>query len=216
MGCVAEKVSGTTILLRAQRASAEPRTTRELSSEVACMHLVQCIPKGKKLDLIIRQSVELGVSRISLIQSRNSIPDLSERWDRKREHLEGIVREAYQQSGGNTLTVLEEPRSFETFFKHDPLEPRDLGLFFHEQELEKTSLHEYLGVIPREIRIVIGPEGGLAPEELQLLQAASYRPVYLGKQVLRCETAAVAGLGALRLIMREHPFWSTTDRKSHE
>lgn len=176
------------------------------------IHLIQGIPKGKKLDLVIRQSVELGVTSICPLQCRNSVPDMSERWDRKKQRFEGIIREAFQQSGGSFMPQLYDPCSVRELIINRPLENDEMGLFMHEEELEQSSLHGYLGRIPSAIRLLVGPEGGLSRDELDLLMGSGYKPVFLGRQVLRCETAAIVGLGALGIMVRESPFWILKDR----
>ena len=176
------------------------------------LHLIQGIPKGKKLDMIISQAVQLGVSSILPLQCRNSVAELDERWDRKKTRFQGIIKEAIQQSGSLGMTELLDPCSLGQFLSQHPLPKQGLGLFLHEQLLEQSSLHGYLEGNPTTISLVVGPEGGLAPEEVKLLLEAGFKPIYLGKQILRTETAAIVGLGALRIIVQERPYWSLKDK----
>jgi len=166
------------------------------------------------LDLVIRQSVELGVDSILPLQCRNSVPDLNERWDRKKVRFQAIIREAFQQSGGSVMAILHDPCSVQEMVVNRPLSEDELGLFMHEEELEQSSLHGYLRHIPSAVRLVVGPEGGLSAFEVDLLRQAGYKPIFLGKQVLRSETAAIVGLGALSIMARESPFWILKDRNN--
>lgn len=166
------------------------------------------IPKAKKLDAMIRQSVELGAAAIRPLECRNSVPELGEKWEKRQARYEAIIREAVQQSGAKQVPVLHKPCSVKDLVENHPLGPGELGLFLHEKELEQSSLHGYLEESPVAIRLIVGPEGGLAPEEVSLLAAGAYHPVYFGDQVMRCETAVVAGLAAVRLLLLERPKWS--------
>jgi 16S rRNA (uracil1498-N3)-methyltransferase len=86
-------------------------------------------------------------------------------------------------------------------------EVKKLGIFFHQNPLEISSLHGYLSSEPEEIALVIGPEGGLANEELALLREAGFVPAYLGHRVLRTETAPVFAAAAVRIILLEREGW---------
>ena len=158
------------------------------------VHLVQGIPKGKKLEQIIRQATELGVSSIQPLKCRHSIADLDERWENKRKHLDGVIREAFQQSGGNSLPKLLDPLEPVEFCSQSQAGAEDLVLYFHEQELEQTTLHRYLDHKPASVTIIIGPEGGLAPDEIKIFNQAGFHGVWLGTQVLRTETAAIVAV----------------------
>ena len=208
--CQAISITTTSVVIQAQLV----QEVSPMESEGLRLTLAQGIPKGKKLDLVIRQSVELGVASILPLQCRNSVPDLTERWDRKKVRFEGIIREAYQQSGGSCLARLQDPCSVQEMVINHPLCENELGLFMHEEELEQSSLHGYLGRIPSAVRLVVGPEGGLSAIEVSQLQQAGYKPLFLGRQVLRSETAAIVGLGALGIMVRESPFWILKNRNN--
>jgi 16S rRNA (uracil1498-N3)-methyltransferase len=162
--------------------------------------LLQCLPKGRKMDSIVRQATEAGVSRIVPVVSEHSLvrPD-----DHHRERYLRIAREAVQQSGAPRLPVIDEPCGFAQVPGND----WGVALFFHERRMETTSLHGLLADRPRRVSIVIGPEGGLSAAEVALLQGAGFSPVWLGDGVLRVETAAVFALGAVRMTLQERDWW---------
>ena len=179
-----------------------------LRREEAALTLYQCLPKGSKFDTIVRQAVELGVARIVPVKSRYAQMKITgaggrgERWQR-------IAREAAQQCGADGLPEISAPIALEEI-------PRDfgisggkkLGIFFHQEPLETGSLHGYLCPCPEEIALVIGPEGGLADEEVLALREAGFVPAYLGHRVLRSETAPVFAAAALRIILLEREKWN--------
>lgn len=169
--------------------------------------LFQCIPKGRKLDLIVRQAVELGVSRIVPVVSKYSIS----RWDspeEKIQRLQRIAREAAQQSGSPEVPEILPSlplKGIGEFFH--PQEPDRLGLFFHQAPLARTTLHQYLSICRKAIALVIGPEGGLSEEEVAHLKQGGFFPVYLGPSVLRTETAPVFAVAAVQILLLEKTAW---------
>lgn len=171
--------------------------------------LLQCLPKGPKMDSIVRQATEAGVSRIVPLLSEHTLLRPGEegqrlgRWQR-------IAREATQQSGSPRPPVIEEPRAIPSL--------RDgtwgTGIFFHEVPLGGSSLHALLaGWDGGRVSLLVGPEGGLAPSEVAFLRAAGFRPAWLGATVLRVDTAAVAAVAVVRQILWEKDEWRPTDRQ---
>lgn len=165
--------------------------------------LMPCLLKGKKMDGVIRQAVESGASSIHPLESRNTVVKLKE--DRQKgDRWRKIIREAAQQSGSNQAPELIDPSPLKKLM---PLKKGELGLYFHEKALDINHLHGYLDEQYNAIRIVIGPEGGISPDESQFLDQLGYNPVYLGHNILRAETAAIYGLGAVQTILREKEQW---------
>lgn len=173
--------------------------------------LLQSIPKGKKIDLMIRQSVEIGVKRFIPIMADHSVPQFKTESDRekKRERWLKIVKEASQQSGTKVITELDH-----LYDMKDALStlPKDYtGIFFHQDPLNNRSLHETLLQCKKDVVVVIGPEGGLSHKEVSLLQENGFTPVLLGSNILRAETATTFGLGAISMIMYEQKNWVIAD-----
>jgi len=160
--------------------------------------LAQCLPKAKKMDLIIQKCTELGVHRI--------IPVLSERSIAKGEKLERwkkIAKEAAEQSGRSTMPEISNLTNFEDLLKLR--KDYDLALIPWELEKEK-SLKSLLTTQPpcpelcrgaNNLLIIIGPEGGFSAAEINLAKESGFTPVSLGKRILRTETAGMAILAML-------------------
>ena len=166
--------------------------------------LMQCLPKGRKIDLIVRQATEAGVERIVLVVSEHSQVRPDEQ-DARVLRLRKIAREALQQSGAPRLPEIEEPRSLASVARSAG--EWDTALFFHEQPRGGAALHQLLAGMPRSVAILIGPEGGLSGDEAALLEGAGFHPAYLGGSVLRVETAALYALGAVKTILQERDAW---------
>jgi 16S rRNA (uracil1498-N3)-methyltransferase len=172
--------------------------------------LLQCLPKGRKIDLIIRQATEAGVSRIVLLESDRSIARASGE-ENRMSRLEKIAREALQQSGNPRLPAIEAPRPLASLC--DTTEEWGTALFFHQERLSASALHELLAGPARQISILIGPEGGLSPSETGLLAGAGFRPAYLGGAVLRVETAAIYAIAAVQTILQEKDSWRAAQKR---
>jgi 16S rRNA (uracil1498-N3)-methyltransferase len=156
--------------------------------------LIQGLPKGDKLDWVLQKSTELGVAAVWPVVTARSVarpkPDAlaarHARWFR-------IVEEAARQSGRADVPEVTALRPLDEAVRALPAGIRLLVL----DEDERTErLASAAGAGPA--ALVIGPEGGLAREEVEALRAAGGVPVSLGPLVLRTETAGIAALAVLR------------------
>ncbi len=168
--------------------------------------LLQCLPKGHRMDLIVRQATESGVRRIVPLLSRYTVPRLEDPQEalRKVRRWERIAREALRQSGRLCLPQILPPVRLETFLDG---EIRGTGIFLHQEPLGGGSLHGLLAGAQREVLLLVGPEGGLSGEEAQKLLARGFHPAHIGGTVLRTETAALFALAAARIIVEERDCW---------
>jgi len=191
-----------------------PASTRAAGVPGASITLLQCLPKGRKIDLIVRQATEAGVSRVVLVASERSLSGAEEGAGRI-SRLRRIAREALQQSGSPRLPEIEGPRTLASLAEEAVGGQGGWGaaLFFHEEKLSATSLHELLAGAPPTVSVLIGPEGGLSGREVALLAGTGWRPVFLGSTVLRVETAALYALGAVETILQEREAWRVARRK---
>lgn len=175
--------------------------------------LLQALPKGQKMDLIVRQAVEVGVSLILPFVAERSISRLSSRSDAeaKRDRWQRIVREARQQSGSNVATEIAAPVGLEAAVDSWKgfSQERGGGVAFllHQDPLAQGSLHGYLSGDPLAIALAVGPEGGFAAVEVEILTAAGFVPTLVGANVLRTETAALFAIAAVQTVLLEKASW---------
>jgi len=184
------------------------------TSDLPRLALIQGLPKGPKMDLIIRQAVEAGVSAVFPIQTSNCVVREKARGDRedKLERRRKIVREALQQSGSAIRTKVLPTETIDTLGERLEAEgfPRagSLRLMFHELPLAEKSLHEYCAGELLPTVILIGPEGGFAPGETDVFKAMGFNLVHLEGTILRTETAALFALAAVKTILMERAAWT--------
>ncbi len=170
--------------------------------------LYQGLPKGSKMDKIVRMAIESGASRIVPLKSMHCIVKLEGKAiEPKIQRWRKIATEAAQQSGALCSPQIEPPLDISSIPTVRNNSSDSIGLLFHEKPLENSSLHRYLSGQFNNIALIIGPEGGFAGEEIDQMIQKGYHPNYLGKRVLRTETAGTYVLGAIQTIMLERGTW---------
>lgn len=159
------------------------------------LHLtvIQALIKGERMDWCVQKLVEVGVDRIVVVGTERSVVRLDDdRAASRQVRLATIAREAAKQARRATIPAVELA-SFD-----DALAiPADLRLCCHP--VASRSLRELIAAPAASAALIVGPEGGLAPAELERAAGAGYETVSLGTSVLRAETAGVAAVAAFRI-----------------
>jgi len=150
------------------------------------------------------------VSRIVLLESERCVARASEDTNRMAR-LEKVAREALQQSGNPRLPVVEDTRPLASL--SETAGEWGTALFFHEKRLSALTLHDLLAGPPGRISILIGPEGGLSPSEIDVLTGAGFQPAHLAGTVLRVETAAIYAIAAVQTILQERDAWTAVQKR---
>jgi len=186
-------------------------------SPIPPIALFQGIPKGTKMDLIVRQAAEAAVSLVAPFESEYSAVRLSGPSGEKLKRWKRIVKEARQQSGSVIETVVREPCGFDALLEFwealKKEQSRPLGILLHQTPLEKGTFHGYLDIVPDFVVLAAGPEGGFSPGEVSRFLAANFKPLLMGDTVLRTETAALYGIAAARTILLESEAWTLNVKK---
>lgn len=151
--------------------------------------LFQGLPKGDKLELIVQKAVELGVTTVVPVEMTRSIAKISDKAAKKQARLQTIASEAAGQSGRGIIPTVEAPVSFDKILPRVAAMPT---VVCYENGGEPfTSL---IAEGQTELGIVIGPEGGISPDEIGKLLGCGAKVATLGKRILRCETAPLAAI----------------------
>jgi 16S rRNA (uracil1498-N3)-methyltransferase len=170
--------------------------------------LFQALPKGEKMDLIVRQAAESGLAEIVPFASEFSVAKTG---GQKFSRWERIIREARQQSGSTAETAIQQPLAIDGLFAYwenmRQRQPGGLGLLFHHLPLANESLHRYLDKKPLAVVLAIGPEGGFSPAEAGRFTAAGFKPFTIGDTIFRTETAALYAQAAVRMLLLERDSW---------
>jgi 16S rRNA (uracil1498-N3)-methyltransferase len=154
--------------------------------------LVFALIKRDRLDLVVEKATELGVERLVPVTTRRTVTQPP-----NPARLAAIAREAAEQSGRLTLPAIEPPRPLDRVLADWPA-ARPLLL---ADPAAARPVGDALAAAVGPPGVLIGPEGGFVPSELDELHALPFVvPVSLGPLVLRAETAAVALLACCRAL----------------
>ena len=175
--------------------------------------LFQGLPRGAKMDLIVRQAAEAEVSVIAPFKGEYSQVASGKDSGEKIKRWERIIKEARQQSGSVTETIVMPPCGFDALLEYwgaiKKEHSRPIGLVLHQEPLEKGTLHGYLRNDPDFVVFAVGPEGGFSPGEITQFLKTGFRPLLMGNNILRTETAALYGIAAIRTVLLESEAWTS-------
>lgn len=155
------------------------------------IRLFQGLTKGQKLDTVIQKATEIGVSEIIPVEMKRSVAKIKdEKMEDKLIRWNKIAYEAAKQSKRDIIPRVLRPMSFSELVSSSYM--KDFMLVPYEEETT-IGIQRILRTHPRNsaINILIGPEGGIDPQEIKELKAHNVITVSLGKRILRTETAGI-------------------------
>jgi 16S rRNA (uracil1498-N3)-methyltransferase len=170
----------------------EPRAARIIVSGVT---LVVCATKGTKVDDVVRAATALGVSRVVVADSERTVALSGKAPDKRAGRLRAIAVDAARQSGRGDLPAIEGPTELTSLFEALCASTAHKLVLAPGASTPLSSALAERG--DRDLVLLIGPEGGLSPAELEHAERSGFKPVRFGELVLRAELAAVAVLGAV-------------------
>jgi 16S rRNA (uracil1498-N3)-methyltransferase len=185
--------TGTIQAVRGARVSAAVGDSRGVDRESPfAITLVQCVPRGDRMDFIVQKATELGVARIVPVLSQRSVVRLDPAHAQsKAMHWRAVAVSACEQCGRNRIPAVEPPQPLLNYLGEP--DPGTGPKLVFEPDSAAAAL------LPARDRdstaeIAIGPEGGLAADELEAFRVAGYSRAGLGPRILRTETAAIAAV----------------------
>ena len=159
--------------------------------------LIQGVPKGDKMETIIRAATELGVARVLPALCERTIVRLEmSRWRDRARRWQRVAREAAKQSGRAVIPEVETPRHLGEWLTG--AEPADLALCPWEGGGVPLNRALDVAAVPRSVQVIVGPEGGLDEAEVALARARGFTVASLGPRILRTETAGPAIVAILQ------------------
>ena len=159
------------------------------------IHLGQVISRGDRMEFTIQKSVELGVKTITPLWSERCGVKLNdERQDKKLQQWQKIAIAACEQCGRNEIPEIRPMMKLTDWCKE---QDNMLKLNLHPRA--KYTIRQLPHIPPEGVRLLIGSEGGLSAEEIQMTEKEGFTEVLLGKRVLRTETASLAAITALQV-----------------
>ena len=156
--------------------------------------LLVSLIKFERLEWIIEKATELGAEGIIPVEAERSEKGLARAAAKRLERWRRIAREASEQSRRHRLPEVEPCIQLRAALSTEAS---------YRYMLEEQTASPILGALPAErtpqdrVALLVGPEGGWTDRERESISAAAWKPVSLGREILRAETAAIAGLAIL-------------------
>ena len=161
------------------------------------INIIQGLPKSDKMELIIQKCTELGVKEITPLELNRCIVKVSAKdKDKKIKRWQTIAEVAAKQCGRNLIPKVNDIYNLKNIYTL--LENYDIILLANELE-KSTTLKDILkqDLRNKKIAVIIGPEGGLEPSEIEALKQLGAKSITLGKRILRTETVAMIMSGII-------------------
>ena len=179
-------------------ASVEVLSQEKINNESPLnMRLLQGISSGDRMDYTIQKAVELGVTEIFPLSTERSVTKLSgDRAEKRVEHWQGVAIAACEQSGRAVLPKIHFPLTLAQWLsQHDTQQSLNLLL----NPVAAKTLAQ-LTKPENQIHLLIGPEGGLSPGEIELANHNNFQSIVLGPRILRTETAALTAISSMQTL----------------
>lgn len=170
------------------------KETDDISEGNVELYIYQGLPKADKMELIIQKGTELGVTKFVPVNFKRCIVKLSGKDENKKiERWNKISEVAAKQCGRDIIPVVSNIKNIKNIC--DEISNYDIVLLAYENENNNYIKNELLKIKQLKenykIAVIIGPEGGIEPEEVTLLEDSGAKVVSLGKRILRTETVAL-------------------------
>ncbi len=172
--------------------------------------LFQFVAKPAKMDIIIRQATECGVSKIIPVEGefcqKGNIEGARRKSCGKDARWQRIITEARQQSGSPVETKVLPSVSVQKALRMWQDEPKDkIGIVLYERSSGVKTIQDALknaeDIKRLKVAIVVGCEGGISQNEIKLMEESGLIPIHFETNILRCETASLYGLAVLQTLL---------------
>ena len=162
------------------------------------VHLLSGVPANDRMDWLVEKAAELGVASIRPLMTERSVLRLKgERAEKKQAHWQAVAVSACEQSGRTRVPELHPVSTLAEGVQAADKATTRWVLSLSEGSQPLAALLQ--AGMPEDVYLLSGPEGGLSATEEALAIAQGFRPLSLGRHVLRAETAPLAALACLML-----------------
>jgi 16S rRNA (uracil1498-N3)-methyltransferase len=152
--------------------------------------LYQCLLKKDHFEWVLQKCTEVGVSRFVPVVSERTILRGAEGMGHvKQERWLRIITEAAEQSGRGRIPALDPVMTFSKALEGCAMQ--EFKAIAWEEEHTLTTAALQINEKPSKIGLIVGPEGGFSPSEVDQAREHGIHVVTLGARILRAETAAV-------------------------
>ena len=172
----------------------EDAPNTELPSKI---YLFQALPKGDRMETVIEKAVELGVYEIIPVAMKFCVVKLDDKKAaNKIRRWQAIAESAAKQSKRSLIPQIHPVMSYKEAIAY--ARKCDVNLVPYENERGMAATKEVMDSLQpgQSISIMIGPEGGFAPEEIAAVRE-DMQVISLGKRILRTDTAGICTMSML-------------------
>ncbi|MBI3600573.1 MAG: 16S rRNA (uracil(1498)-N(3))-methyltransferase [Nitrospinae bacterium] len=161
--------------------------------------LGQGIPKGDKMDFIVQKATELGAHKIIPLRLERCIVRIKDKDSGKIKRWQRIAKESAEQAMRRFIPSIHAVSDLGQFCNE--YKDTDLKIVFYEEE-KKRGLKDLLNkkIEVKSISIIVGPEGGLSREEVEIADSYGFVSAGLGQRILRTDTVALTALSILQFL----------------
>ncbi len=188
------------------RVDAHEAVDRELPFD---LEIALGMPTNERMDALIEKATELGVAAIQPLQTERSVLRLDgDRAAKRVAHWQAVAVGASEQSGRTRVPVVAPVRTLAAWLASQPGEAGEsIGCRFvmstgAAPRLPQALAQRASAASPRQRFLALsGPEGGLAPDEEDAAAARGFVRVSLGSLILRADTAPLAWLAQMAVLL---------------
>lgn len=160
--------------------------------------LLQGISSGDRMDYTIQKAVELGVKQIQPIATERSLVKLNKtRAEKRIVHWQNVIASACEQSGRAFVPQIGTPLTLNHWLTENSHQKQCRILLNPVSAKRLAEINKPAS----EIQLLIGAEGGLSPNEIEIAMNNGFQSTVLGPRILRTETAALAAIASM------HSLW---------
>jgi 16S rRNA (uracil1498-N3)-methyltransferase len=186
------EIDGRVVALDGRTVTLALGARRSLPPPPVSITLLQGVPRGERMDLVVQKTTELGVARIVPVLAERSVArppaQRSGRW-------QTIAEEAARQSGRAEVPEVSVPLPLAQALAL----ARSCAARWLPWEEERTlPLRRALAATAPTVALLVGPEGGLTLAEVEQARAAGFVTVSMGPRILRTETAAIVAVALIQ------------------
>jgi len=156
----------------------------------------QTLSRGERMDYAIQKAVEAGVYAIQpLFSERCEVKLQNDRVEKRLQHWQQIAISAAEQCGRGIIPIVYPPKELNNWVGECN---EMLKLALHHHSAKPITNFEHPS--NNQVCLLIGPEGGLTENEVQLAENKGFNAITLGPRVLRTETAPVVALSVINTL----------------
>lgn len=151
-----------------------------------------CLIKNDRMDWLLQKATELGVTSISPLWSEyTDVKIPADRLDKKMQHWQKVIINACEQSGRTRIPSIQSPQSIQLWVENVTADKR---ILLHPYTKQADKQDNTLS----SVALLVGPEGGLTENEVEMAIKDGFEGWVLGSRILRAETAPLAALSVLQ------------------